>query len=264
MPRTRHAKRMRSRSVRRSIKRRRSVSRRVPRRRLVGRPRTVSFAPILQEKVRTWLNYVDTKTVAPSTGMANHVFNLANIYDPDVTGIGHQPAFHDQWASYYNKYRVIGARYTVTFRRGMQDSDVAQQMQLHTGTADSYPYILKQDWRDRHILFVETNPTNTFNFTEAADLNFLRETGKKMSGVDWKLGPGPKGTTMKSYVKVANAVWSPEQEDDYTAIGASPSNAVYLNVGAMSKTGDYTNAVGFDIKIQFLVEFSDAKNIGQS
>lgn len=264
MPRARHAKRFRSRSAKRRSKRARTTRRTLRRKNMLKAPRFVSFAPIVQEKVKTWLTYYDTKTIAPDTGAAKHVFNLANIYDPDVTGGGHQPAFYDQWKTYYNKYRVLGARYWIKFRRGMYDTDITDQAQNVTTGTGTYPVVLKQDWRDRHILFTEVNPTNSFQFTASTDLNFLRETGKKMSGVDWKYGPAEKGTVMKGYIRFKDVMYAPEYGDTPTTFGASPTDAVFLAVGAMSKSGDQTNSVGFDIKIDFLVELTDVKDMNES
>lgn len=198
--------------------------------------------------------------------MANHVFNLGSIFDPDYTGVGHQPAFHDQWATLYNRYRVIGVRYKVIFRTGMQDTDVQQQMQTHTDltSGETYPYILKQDWRDRHIVFTEVNEDLSWDFTEATDKNFLRETGNKMTGVQWRYGPSKRGTVLSGYVNPKNLKWNTDEVGNSNVMGAGPTYPFYLNVGAMSKTGDTTNAIGFDIKLNYLVEFSDAKNIGSS
>ena len=38
-----------------------------------------------------------------------------SIHDPDYETGGHQPLGHDQWATFYNSYRVRGIRYDVTF-----------------------------------------------------------------------------------------------------------------------------------------------------
>lgn len=264
MPRARHAKRMRSRSARRSIKRRRSTRRRMPRKNIVRAPRTVSFAPLYQEKVRTWLTYVDTKTIAPDTGAAKHVFRLNSIYDPDQDGVGHQPAFHDQWADFYSKYRVLGCKYKITFRTGMQDSDVTDQAHDVVTASGTYPVALKQDWRERHICFAEVADDNTFVFTQATDLNFLRETGRKMSGVTWKYGPSRRGTTISGYVPMKQVFKNPNRYDDETSFGANPSSVIGLAVGAMSKSGDETNAIGFDITLKYLVEFTSQIDVGTS
>lgn len=48
------------------------------------------------------------------------IFRLNSCYDPNYTGVGHQPRGFDQWMNIYNNYTVIGARVKVEplFRSG--------------------------------------------------------------------------------------------------------------------------------------------------
>ncbi len=55
----------------------------------------------------------------PST----HVFSLNGLYDPDITGIGHQPLGFDQLMVMYDHYTVVSARARVTF----QNTDTTYQ-----------------------------------------------------------------------------------------------------------------------------------------
>jgi len=43
-----------------------------------------------------------------------HAFRANGIWDPDVTGTGHQPLGRDQWTDFYNHYKVIGSKIHVT------------------------------------------------------------------------------------------------------------------------------------------------------
>lgn len=43
------------------------------------------------------------------------LMNLNSIYDPDRSGIGHQPLGRDQWITWYNRYRVYKVSYVITF-----------------------------------------------------------------------------------------------------------------------------------------------------
>lgn len=47
---------------------------------------------------------------------ASHVFRANDLFDPDYTGIGHQPIGFDQMMQMYRNYTVIGSKITVTFR----------------------------------------------------------------------------------------------------------------------------------------------------
>lgn len=41
---------------------------------------------------------------------ASRIYSANSLYDPDVTGTGHQPYLYDFWSQVYSKYTVTGAR----------------------------------------------------------------------------------------------------------------------------------------------------------
>lgn len=57
--------------------------------------------------------YVDVN-VAVNPGLGgvpgSYVFSLNSLFDPDISGIGHQPVGYDQMMVMYDHYTVIGAR----------------------------------------------------------------------------------------------------------------------------------------------------------
>jgi len=74
---------------------------------------------------RTWAPFGKFKTVKhhytesillnPSAGTpADHVFSANGMYDPNITGTGHQPYGYDQLAAIYNESCVITSKCTVT------------------------------------------------------------------------------------------------------------------------------------------------------
>lgn len=86
------------------------------------RPRRRVFRP--QRIIRTGfpkttavkLRYVDNIELNPTAGViASHSFRANGIYDPDLTGVGHQPLAFDQWSAFYNHYTVVGAKIKATF-----------------------------------------------------------------------------------------------------------------------------------------------------
>jgi len=64
----------------------------------------------------TKLRYSDT---FEGTGTAGarflNVFAANGIFDPDLSGGGHQPLYHDNYFNLYNHYEVIASKITVTF-----------------------------------------------------------------------------------------------------------------------------------------------------
>lgn len=60
------------------------------------------------------MRYVELLTMPSTTGsMAQYNFACNGIFDPNVTGIGHQPIGFDQWSPFYNNYIITGATMTV-------------------------------------------------------------------------------------------------------------------------------------------------------
>lgn len=69
-------------------------------------PRTIGFP--LSKVVK--MKYNTSIRLSPALGAtANHYFSCNSIFDPDRTGVGHQPYTHDTWATIYQHYKVIKA-----------------------------------------------------------------------------------------------------------------------------------------------------------
>jgi len=51
----------------------------------------------------------------PTVGVAEWIFRASSIYDPSVTGVGHQPLGYDQWSAFYGQYLVVGSKIHVAF-----------------------------------------------------------------------------------------------------------------------------------------------------
>lgn len=65
-------------------------------------------------KVTTTLKYVERVGMTSTTGaMALHTFSANGIFDPNITGTGHQPMYFDQLAALYNHYVVEASRIKV-------------------------------------------------------------------------------------------------------------------------------------------------------
>lgn len=47
--------------------------------------------------------------------LAKNAFRMNSLFDPDSTGLGHQPLFSDAFATVYSNYVVLGSKITATF-----------------------------------------------------------------------------------------------------------------------------------------------------
>lgn len=64
----------------------------------------------------TKLRYCDSHTLTASSGaLTSQIYRANSIFDPDFSGVGHQPLYHDQWTTIYDQYVVLGAKIHVTF-----------------------------------------------------------------------------------------------------------------------------------------------------
>lgn len=63
------------------------------------------------------LRYAQNVNLTPSgTGTpAHYTFSANGMYDPDISGAGHQPMGFDQWMAIYDHYTVLGSKITVRF-----------------------------------------------------------------------------------------------------------------------------------------------------
>lgn len=59
------------------------------------------------------LRYATTFTLNPGAGQAQQQFRANSVFDPDYTGVGHQPMNFDNWASVYDRYVVVRSKITV-------------------------------------------------------------------------------------------------------------------------------------------------------
>lgn len=60
--------------------------------------------------------YFENVTLVSSAGVpAFQRFRANGMYDPNQTGVGHQPLYYDQMTPIYNHWKVIGAKISVQF-----------------------------------------------------------------------------------------------------------------------------------------------------
>lgn len=68
--------------------------------------------PMAQRQI-VKMRYSEDINLTASTALQAYDFRANSIYDPNLTGVGHQPLGHDQWNNFYDHYCVLGAKITV-------------------------------------------------------------------------------------------------------------------------------------------------------
>jgi hypothetical protein len=61
---------------------------------------------ILPDRIQVTMRYRESLTMSSTAGLGTYRFSMNSIFDPNVTGGGHQPLGYDQWAAFYQQYEV--------------------------------------------------------------------------------------------------------------------------------------------------------------
>jgi len=232
----------RRRTSRRPIKRR--SNRRVVSRRRRGsrRSRVVSRAGPFPGSYLTKLRYSEGAALSfPGTSVPVHYrFHINSIFDPNLTGTGHQPLGHDQFSSLYNKYRVYGMKYRITFTN-RDTNDHAEVAVILRPNASAH----------LNMETVRESPLCVFKATLGT------------------MGSGQGIRTCTGYASVSRirgiSKYVMRGENDYSAIiGYNPQIMPTLQVYLQNPIT--TNAVIVDMRVdfQYYVEFFDRKLLTQS
>uniref|UniRef100_UPI00404745F6 hypothetical protein n=1 Tax=Shewanella sp. TaxID=50422 RepID=UPI00404745F6 len=82
---------------------------------IVNKP-MVSLGLGFPKKLMATLKYREYVYLTSTSGvLQNYHFAANGMYDPNLTGTGHQPMYFDQYMALYNHYHVIGSKIKVSF-----------------------------------------------------------------------------------------------------------------------------------------------------
>lgn len=189
----------------------------------------------LPQRFITKMKYAETVTLNVGTSYA-YQFNLNSIYDPNRTGIGHQPYGHDQLLALYNRYRVIGVKYSIFMATG----------------STGQPLMFSA---------VPANEVQIFSGTDEA-----RENPRARFAIQM---PGGNPVKITGYVSLPSLVGRTKAQymadDRYqAAYGASPLELAILNIQAQIANTSALAEVSANVMLEYIVESFDIKNLGQS
>lgn len=164
----------------------------------------------------------------------NYQFNLNSIFDPDRSGVGHQPYGFDQLAAIYNRYRVISCSWNINAISGTSAFRIAALPSNDAPLSLNMSYICENP-RAKWAIQLPGGDTKTLR-------------GKTYI-------PSLVGRTKAQYLA----------DDRYQSLTTgSPSELALLNI----LVKDLQDGVGSGgqcvITMEYTVEFFDANVLGQS
>lgn len=162
------------------------------------------------------------------------MMNLNSIYDPDRTGIGHQPLGHDQWNTWYNRYRVFKVDYIITFNN-LDESQAAIISVINQNGIPTYTDVAAFEQPGAFVRTVA--PVSGANRTEVKGSVYL---------------PRLNGKTSSAY----------KANDDTQAVfGASPSEVLTQAITVAPVIDASPVNIAYTIKYMYHIEMFDPKNL---
>lgn len=226
-----------------NVKSRRS---RRPRRRArkarVGRSLAFRKAP-LPNRFPAKLRYSGGATLNPGILTSGvHVFSANGIFDPDITGTGHQPRGFDQFMTMYDHYTVVGAKIHATFSTGAGQLNYVKLCGINLKDS-STPASDPNDYMEgRNVVSRTLAATTTSSGGSVLSLNKKASTGK--------------------FLGRSNVMSDPYLKGDASA---NPTEQLYFHcwAAASNYTGD-AQAINLMVVIDYLVIFHEPKQPAQS
>jgi len=184
------------------------------------------------------MKYCEALALTISTNpSAVYRYNLNSIFDPNLTGVGHQPYGHDTLATLYNRYRVIGCSWNISIN----------------------PY--------SSALQLVAQPSNEILYSTATLCSEARENPRSKFIIQM---PGGGNKVLSGYTSIPSLVGRTKSQymadDRYQAIfSTSPNEVCVLNmlVGFLDESVA-SNNVSLNVTLEYTVEVFDPKHLTQS
>lgn len=217
---------------------RRTRRARLPRRRSLRRPPIGGFPQAKYVRLR----YVEHITMNPGADLlVRHSFRANSLYDPNHTGVGHQPAGFDQWMDRYNHYTVLGSKMTAQF--------------INPGETHLTPGYAG--------IILTANETDASSFT---DINNLLESrlSTKFRPAGLVLGNTNSTTILKStfsarkFFHISKATMVGNTNYSGTS-GADPTEGAYFSLCYASINGNDPEQITVRVSIDYYAVFTEPK-----
>lgn len=191
-------------------------ARRITKRRFRRRPRT-QRAPTrrLKSKTSIWngipdrlfnkYHYATSITLSPGLAPAFQ-FYRNSMFDPDFTGIGHQPWLRDQISALYSRYRCYGFKYSITIQNTNPTDSVRWAIVPinHTGTPTNMDEAWEKPYSRSGLLTPDTGSkamVTVSGYLSAAKV--LGTTKAKFSTDDVYASLSGSNPTRQAYLMIA-------------------------------------------------------------
>lgn len=170
--------------------------------------------------------------------VVHQIFRANSLFDPDFTGIGHQPMGFDQWSALYSRYRVNAAKIEVTWVQ----SNTTEDAHFFAG--------------------IELAGTTT----PRSDPEQIIESSQSVYAGLGNTSAGSATKTITMYVDLKKAFGVKDLSDhNYSATtGNNPTNQLYFQCSTFALSGASILEFFMITEITYYVTFFDPRELGAS
>lgn len=223
----------------------------------------VSYAPEMIVKLPYY--FVANYTQIPgSSPQASNQFKVNSLYDPDLTGVGHQALGRDTWAGIYDYYKILETRIHTVHRMNQNITGTVNKTAdgVVTDSAGSSYY---SPLFVGGLLDITANPPSSLTVWKEAShvTSNSQERFTKIQTISGMVG--------RKYEAHHTMVWKPEMFDTavindatqntWTPVGSDPANLNYYSDLIYNSAGGLTVAYQVEVEMTFLVAF---KNVNRN
>lgn len=105
----------------------------------------------------TYCDVIGFTTGAGGVAPAQQVYNLNSLFDPDNSGVGHQPYYYDQMTAMYNRYKVSGCLVELLWTNPSADGiDCLMMVQPSSSTTSTLTGVRTENVLERPQVVVRT------------------------------------------------------------------------------------------------------------
>ncbi len=185
---------------------------------------------------------------AGAIGFAQQLFRCNSCFDPDFTGIGHQPKGYDEWASIYDHYTVM--------------SSTIEAVRVSTSNSNVPNAVAG--------ILLDTSTTGVTSYSGLTDLLESKLVGKGWNLTGQASAISGASTRRKELRKSFNSkrffgIKNPQDGSSYSAsISANPAQDAYFVLWNYSIDSNDPGEQAYIVTIDYTVEFRDPKSLSGS
>jgi len=183
-------------------------------------------------------------TTASAGTAASYIFRLSSLFDPDLSGTGHQPYQFDQLTPVYTKYLVKGVSIRVRFRNAQGHSNMWAGVRIRpdTDATSLSGKGLEEVLELQNVFF------RPLGFYDDRQSSLIYE-----SYID-----------LPSLFDLSTSEYTSQRQNFGSAVTTNPTRNAYLECAILDHAAEGAKTVPFDVELIYHAEMFGYQSVSQS